>query len=190
MIIGNYEEAKEMRYETEFHLVSAILKKTHTAAVLIGGFAVNYYNVSRQTADIDFLTTENDFKEVLVLLEKEGYKEDNRRKLFSRLKSVKHYILDIDFMFVDKNTLDKVIKDAKKITIASQKFLIPSLLHLIALKLHSIKNNPSQREHKDLMDIIDLVKYNNVDIKSEEFKSISQKYGTEDIYNKILLETK
>jgi len=40
------------------------------------------------------------------------------------------------------------------------------------------------------MDIIDLVKYNNIDIKSEEFKSISQKYGTEDIYNKILLETK
>ena len=54
-----------MKYPTVFHLISTVVDKADVHCVLIGGFAVNYYKVTRQTADVDFLITENDFKKIL-----------------------------------------------------------------------------------------------------------------------------
>ena len=175
-----------MKYPTVFHLISAILKERQVSCVLIGGFAVNYHKVTRQTADVDFLITENDFKNILPLLEKEKYKQEHRQKVFAKLTTESDYLVDLDFMFVDKDTLDKIIKEGKEIEIAKQKFIAPSLNHLIALKLHSIKNNPALRMNKDLPDIVELIKINKVNFKNEDFKNICIKYGTRELYNEIL----
>jgi len=175
-----------MKYPTIFHLISAVFDKGGVTGILVGGFAVNYYKVTRQTADVDFLITEEDFGRISSLLEKEGYEQDYRQKVFVRLKADKLYLMDLDFMFVDKETLDKIIKEGKQISIAGQRFIVPSLMHLIALKLHSIKYNPRLRENKDLSDIVDLLRINKIKVKNNEFKNLCLKYGTEELYNKIL----
>ncbi|MBI5144707.1 MAG: nucleotidyltransferase family protein [Candidatus Omnitrophica bacterium] len=175
-----------MKYPTVFHLISTVCKKINVPCVLIGGFAVNYYKVTRQTADVDFLITKDGYKEILSLLEAEGLKEDYTQEVFARLTTEVPYFMDLDFMFVDKETLDKIIKDGKMVEIAEQKFIVPCLNHLIALKLHAIKHNPKTREFKDFLDIAELIKVNKVDIKSDEFKGLCLKYGTEELYNKIL----
>jgi len=175
-----------VKYSTVFHLISTVLNKKKLTAVLIGGFAVNYYKVTRQTADVDFLITKDDFDKILVLLEDEGYKEDYSQEVFSKLKSDKSYLMDLDFMFVDKQTLDKIVNDGREITIAKQKFIVPSLNHLIALKLHSIRYNPKLRENRDLPDIIELIRVNNVDARDEEFKKLCLRFGTDELYKKIL----
>ena len=61
-----------MRFPTVFHLISTIFVKQNISCILIGGFAVNYYKVTRQTADVDFLITRNDYEKILDLLKKEG----------------------------------------------------------------------------------------------------------------------
>lgn len=175
-----------MKYSTVFDLVSTLFDKTGVSCVLIGGFAVNYYKVTRQTADVDFLIIQDDFKKILSLLEEEGYKVDYAQEVFARLKSNKFYLMDLDFMFVDKETLDKIVKEAKEISIAGGKFIVPCLEHLIALKLHSLKYNPKFRENKDLPDIIDLIRIHKVKVKSKEFRDLCLKFGTEELYNKIL----
>jgi hypothetical protein len=175
-----------MSYSSVFHLVSSISQKQGVSCVLIGGFAVNYYKVTRQTADVDFLITYDDFEKILPLLEKAGYKKDYVQEVFTRLKSNELYLMDIDFMFVDKDTLDKIIKGSKKAVIGGQEFTVPSLNNLIALKLHSLKYNFKLREHKDLFDIIDLIRVNKVAYKSEEFKELCLKYGTKEIYQNII----
>ncbi|MBU4311611.1 MAG: nucleotidyltransferase [Candidatus Omnitrophica bacterium] len=175
-----------MKYPTIFHLISDVFNKKNTDAVLIGGFAVNYYKVSRQTADIDFLITKDGFDEISVLLEKEGYKKDYSQDVFAKLSNSQQYLMDIDFMFVDIETLTRIIKDAKEITIAKQKFMVPSLNHLIALKLHSLKFNPKIRENRDLPDIIELVRVNKVNVKDRDFKEVCLKFGTEELYSRIL----
>jgi len=175
-----------MKYPTIFHLISDIIHKTKTNCVLIGGFAVNYYKVTRQTADVDFLITKDDFEKILILLEKEGFKQEYAQKVFAQLKSEKSYLMDIDFMFVNKKTLDRIIKEGKEISIAGQKFIIPCLNHLIALKLHALKYNPKIREYKDFLDIVELIKMNEVNIKTNEFRNLCLKYGTEELYNRIL----
>jgi hypothetical protein len=171
--------------KTAFNLISTISQKNNVCCVLIGGFAINYYNVTRQTADIDFLITETDYQKILPYLIKAGYNQDNIQKVFVRLKSEK-YIFDIDFMFVDKDTLDKIINEGRKICLAGEEFIIPSLYNLLALKMHSIKYNPFFRENKDLPDIINLIRINKVNYKSNKFKQLCLKYGTREIYLKIL----
>ncbi len=176
----------DMKYPTVFHLIASISRDRDAPCVLIGGFAVNHYKVSRQTADLDFLIMAEDFKKIVKLLEAEGYEENYSQEVFSRLITNSDYLLDLDFMFVDGETLSKIIKKGKEIEIAGQKFIVPSLDHLIALKLHSIKHNPGLRKEKDLSDIIELIKANEVDIGSNDFKDICLKYGTRELYEEIL----
>jgi hypothetical protein len=64
--------------------------------------------------------------------------------------------------------------------------MVPSLSHLIALKLHSIKYNPKLRLTRDLPDIINLIRINELNHKNPDFKELCLKFGTEEIYNKIL----
>lgn len=175
-----------IEYRSAFHLISEAAKKTGISCVLIGGFAVNYYKFSRQTADVDFLITEEDFNKIKDYLAQAGYKEEFSQKVFVRFKSDRHGLIDIDFMFVDKETLDKIIKDAKEIVIAKHKFVIPSLMNLIALKLHALKYNFDIRRTKDLLDIVSLVKLNKVDVRTKDFHQLCLKYASEDIYRKIL----
>jgi predicted nucleotidyltransferase len=175
-----------MKYPTVFHLISEVFSRKKVSGVLIGGFAVNYYKVTRQTADIDFLITRDDFDKISDLLEKEGYEKDYNREAFAKLTNSRHYLMDIDFMFVDAETLDKIIEDAKEVVIAKQKFKVPSLDHLIALKIHSLKFNLKMRENRDLPDIIELIRVNKVNVKGKDFKEMCLKFGTEELYNKIL----
>ncbi|RKY29653.1 MAG: hypothetical protein DRP74_08450 [Candidatus Omnitrophota bacterium] len=175
-----------MKYPTVFHLISSVCSSKNISLCLIGGFAVNYYKVTRQTADVDFLITKNDYDKILSLLEEEGFKLAYAQEVFARLTTEKSYLMDLDFMFVDRETLDKIIREGKQISIAGRKFIVPCLLHLIALKLHAIKYNPKIREYKDITDIIELIKINKIDARGDEFKNLCLKYGTEGLYHKIL----
>lgn len=80
----------------------------------------------------------------------------------------------------------KMMRDGKEVAIAGEKFMLPSVLHLVALKLHSIKNSGKTRELFDLPDIIMVLKKNNVNVNDKAFKKICLKFGTEDLYKKIV----
>ena len=73
-----------MSYPTVFHLISELSNKSGVSCVLIGGFAVNYYKVSRQTADVDFLITREDFDKISKELEKAGFLPDRVEEVFAR----------------------------------------------------------------------------------------------------------
>ncbi|MFH1360858.1 MAG: nucleotidyl transferase AbiEii/AbiGii toxin family protein [Candidatus Omnitrophota bacterium] len=174
-----------MNEQSVFHLIRKITHQKNVACVLIGGFAVNHYKVTRQTVDVDFLIVKEDFEKVQSALKDAGYRQSSVQENFTQLESARLSLRNIDFMFVDRSTLDKIIKKAQPLTIAGQKFLVPSLNHLIALKLHSIKNNEKLRLLKDLPDIVSLIRKNEVNVESKEFKDLCLKYGTEGLYQKI-----
>ncbi|MFH1283877.1 MAG: nucleotidyl transferase AbiEii/AbiGii toxin family protein [bacterium] len=168
-----------------FNKISAVFQKHKIKHVLIGGFAINYYGVSRQTADIDFLITTDDFKKISKNILKIGYKVGDLQDNFIHLVNPQNILLDLDFMIIDNDTITKILKNSEKITIVGADFFVPSLLNLIALKLHSLKYNQKIRELKDMPDIINLIKINKVDYKSKEFRNLCKKYGSIKIYNKI-----
>ncbi|MFH1762111.1 MAG: nucleotidyl transferase AbiEii/AbiGii toxin family protein [bacterium] len=179
-----------MEYQNVFHLISDICEKQDVSCILIGGFAVNYYHVSRQTADVDFLITKSDFEKISGLLEINHYKQIYSEEIFTRYTSRNiRLILDIDFPFVDSETFSKIRKSGEKIKIAGREFYVPSLENLIALKLHSIKNNPENRQNKDLFDILELIKANKMDYNSSRFKELCLQYGAYALYEEIIKRT-
>ena len=174
-----------MSNQSVFHLISGLVQKEGISCLLIGGFAVNYYKVTRQTADVDFLITREDFKKISNFLKSAGYKEVLTQETFVQLQSGRLPLMDIDFMFVDQETFMKILNEGQPIKIAGQKFTVPSLDHLIALKLHSIKYNPKIRLTRDLPDIVNLIRINKVNIEDRKFKELCLKYGTKEIFQKI-----
>ena len=174
-----------MNERSVFHLIADLTHKERVACILIGGFAINHYKVTRQTADVDFLITTEDFDKIIARLEKAGYQKNLAQDTFVQLKSNRLSLLDIDFMFVDRETFAQIRNEGQPISIAGQKFVVPSLNHLIALKLHSIKYNPKIRLSKDFPDIINLIRINKLDFKDKKFKELCLKYGTEEIYQRI-----
>ena len=76
-----------MNDRSVFHLVSDLAQREGLSCVLIGGFAVNHYKVTRQTADVDFLITKEDFERAWPFLRKAGYQKGLTQENFSLLKS-------------------------------------------------------------------------------------------------------
>lgn len=174
-----------MDYSKAFHLVAKASKKSAVPCILIGGFAVNFYKVTRNTLDVDFLTTKDDFEKIKDTLIEAGYSEDFVTDVTVRMSN-KRELLDIDFMIVDDATRSKILKNGKEVEVVGETLIIPSVENLIALKLHAIKNNFKNRMLKDLPDVVKLIKGNDIDFKSDDFRSLCLKYGNEEIYKNIL----
>lgn len=173
-----------MKEQSVFHLISEITHKKDVPCIVIGGFAINHHNYSRNTRDFDLLITKEDFDKISEMLEKAGYKK-NLSENFANMTSSKMSLMNIDFMFVDRETLTGFLKEGQELKIAGQKFIVPSLNHLIALKLHSIKHNQKLRLMKDLPDILNLVRINKVNIRNPGFKALCLKYGNQELYERI-----
>lgn len=174
-----------MKYLNIFDLLAKEFKKANIPFVLIGGFAVNYYKVSRFTGDVDILIDERNFKKVLPLLEQAGYKEVTKQHLFARFVNDDLNFMDLDLMFVDEKTFSGILREGKEVEIEGRKMVVPSLNHLVALKLHSLKNNPDHREDPDLKDLARLIQENQVDVAKNDFRELCLKYGTQELYEKI-----
>ena len=166
--------------------ISEAFQKEMVPFVLVGGFAVNQYKFSRRTIDIDFMTTEEGYEKVRPSLEQKGYKEFRRTRLFVRLREEAVGAIDVDILFVDENTLGGVLKEGKETEILGTRFIVPSLHHLIAMKLHAMKYDQGNRDFRDLRDIAELIKINRVDVTTNDFRNLCLKFGTEKVYQKIL----
>ena len=164
-----------MNYANAFHLVAKASEKSAVPCILIGGFAMNFYKVSRATLDVDFLITGDDLRKIKGSLADAGYAEDFATDVAVRMAN-KEERLDIDFMIVDDATRSKIMEDGREVEVVGEKLIIPSIEHLIALKLHAIKGNPKNRMWKDMPDIVNLIKKNGIDAKSEDFRKICLKF--------------
>ncbi len=175
-----------MPAKTPFRLIADACKRTVTSVVLIGGQALGAHGYQRLTLDVDFLITEGDFNLLREPLSKAGYREVVRTDVAVKLSSDAEDLIDIDFMFVDTKTFEKIKGEGKEESYDGHPFCVPKLEHLIALKLHAIKQQPKVRELKDLSDIVELIRRNRVDVGSEAFRSTCLNFGTPELYQKIL----
>lgn len=159
-----------MKYQSIFHLLANEFGKAKISFVLVGAFAVNYYKVpAYSTANLDLLMAEENHDRARSLLEQVGYSEEIKQTHFSRLQNRRAgFFMAVDVFFVDREVLQRIVKDGEDAEIDGDRFKLPSLNHLIALKLHLIKNNPGEREYRDLYDIRELIKRNRIDFRSKE----------------------
>ncbi len=93
--------------------------------------------------------------------------------------------MDLDLMFVGDPTFDRMYLASIEKSLGSIAARVPSLEHLVALKLHVLKQNLAHRILGDFDDVIQLVLVNGIDLAQPGWREIFLKFGNEQIYDKI-----
>jgi hypothetical protein len=181
---------KDNQYKgSTFSLLGAIFRAKSITSVLVGGYALCAHKIQRMTFDIDFMITLTDYNIIESDVLKIGYSVFNRSEAFAQLKADKFVLRDIDFLICDPDTVHGLVNAGQKIEIAGEIFVVPSLLHIIAMKIHSVTCN-RERELKDFPDIVQLLKLNNIDPESKDIKELFIKYNAMELYEKVVETTK
>jgi len=155
--------------------------------IVIGGHAVNAYGERRQTVDLDILVREGDQQLWERFLKSMEYILFHRHRAFLQYKPPDLEAWPIDIMLVDDRTFDGLFAESQEVNFGeTHNVRIPSIEHLIALKLNVLKQVGKARELKDLADIAALVKIGRLDVKDDKFRLLCEKYGTIQIYEKIV----
>lgn len=170
--------------KTVLEMIWEGMEARNVSSLLIGGYALPAFGIARQTIDVDCLIADSDTGVLHEILTKASYKEVDRTESFVRYSHSSIYLMDVDLMLVDSDTFKKMLETSTVYRIEKLAVRIPSFIHLIALKLHAIKNNP-KRELKDLNDIVELLRNNRNKIAKKELESTCIRYGPEGIYAKL-----
>lgn len=155
--------------------------------LLIGGHAINAVGERRQTGDVDLVVREADkdnWKQLLLNLDYEIFNESNA---FLQSQSPDIHQWPVDIMLVDDQTFNGLKEEAKTVNLGGQyDVLIPSIEHLVAMKLHALKQGSPKGRLKDLVDIAALVREGGIETRGDRFRQLCEKYATMDIYEEII----
>jgi hypothetical protein len=153
--------------------------------IVIGGMAVCEHGYSRETEDLDLLVCSDVRATWDGLLRGAGYSLFSERPTFSQWEPKPESIAKrLDVMYVNAATFAKMLGNSIERTLMSAQVRIPSLNDLLALKLHAARYAP-WRMLKDMADIVYLIDANQIDVKSDQFRQLCLRFGTEEIYERL-----
>ena len=175
-----------MSYDSVFDLIYDVNNQEDVPFIIVGGFPINNYRMNREMGDVDMMMVRPDFKKVLPHFKEHGYYVDVINGNVASLQTNKLSLMDIDVVFIDAVTMQKFLSGCTETKFGGRPFLVPPLEVLVAFELHSMKYHPSLKMFKDFPDIIDLIRSNGMDYESDDFKELCLKFGTREIYSKIV----
>src|SRR5688572_5586345 len=120
---------------TTAEIIAACAGGSRLAFLIVGGHAVIAHGYPRNTVDLDFLVRKADREDWTAELAKLGYQATHVHENFIQFSSSQGAI-DVDLMLVNDATFDSMQAAAKDRGFGNTTAKIPSLEHLIALKLH------------------------------------------------------
>lgn len=177
---------------SEGNLESTLFERLADAAareglgvLVIGGHAVNAYGYSRTTVDVDFLVTVPSFPKWREVFESAGYRWAGQTETFARMDppATDPPSLPVDVMLVSPETFDKLYAERTVLNFGGTPFPVPKPLHLIALKLHAMRNSERFKKGKDLPDILNLISICQIDPKNREFQEVLDRYASDETRN-------
>lgn len=166
-----------------FDIASRQIAGAGIDCLLIGGFAVNHYGYARNTLDVDFMILTHDLDRVRRIMKDSGFTNidiQNNVAFFS----IPNEGPRVDFLRVDSSTMEKLLSSAVAIVVRNHTLLVPSLQHLIAMKIFALAQNTARRMGKDLPDIAYLCVINNLSL-DEDIKPLCDEFGTPAVYRMI-----
>jgi hypothetical protein len=171
-----------------FRLIEQASRSQNLPLLVIGGHAVNAYGYSRTTLDVDFLIAIESFSKWRPALESLGYTWQGQTENFARLDPPKTNpaSFPIDVMFVSAETFKKLHGNCVDLDFGGATLPVPKPIHLIALKLHAMRNPERFKKGKDLPDILNLVSICNIDPRGEEFLAILDRYANHETRDIVL----
>jgi hypothetical protein len=153
--------------------------------IIIGGHAVRALGYERMTSDWDFMIAVPNALVVKAHVEAQGYREMFRTPSFMKFKTDDGGRGDVDVMTVDESTFAKIWAASEPGEITGISVRLPAPIHLIALKLHAMKNNPF-RDLQDMQDIIEILRAHPDRVGDADLEQTCQRYGPRGCYERIL----
>ena len=150
--------------------------------IVIGGHAIGASGYVRATGDIDLMIRNRDRDIWKTLLSKFGYVPYNEQEAFIQLDAEKTKSWPIDLMCSSDQTFDGVLAASAMAKFGEVNLPIPSVKHLIAMKLHALKSRTREAQAKDVSDIVELLKIAGLAPDSDEFRQLCIKFSTIEVY--------
>ena len=152
--------------------------------LVIGGYAVGVHGHPRATYDVDFLAPAEDRNVWAERLGNAGLKKIAETNTFAQFSQEAGEGFDV--MFVHSETFEKMWTASQPISFGQSNARVPALDHLLALKLHALKQNLRHRTSKDADDVEVLIRRNKLDILNPKYEDLFLKYGNREIYETFL----
>jgi hypothetical protein len=162
----------------------AVLADAQVPLLLIGGTAVQAYGYSRFTKDFDCVIAHESAAALGELLRNEGFAEFYRSDVVLRYRNPETGWV-IDALPVDGATFSKLWNKRREVKLGDRLLPIAGPLHLIAMKLHAVKNSPA-RKLPDLVDMLELVCREHRSFTREEIELVCDRYGTAELKSILL----
>ena len=153
--------------------------------LIIGGYAVGAHGHTRATFDVDFLVRRDDHDLWFTRITSAGLKLFGETKAFAQFTQPEGGD-GMDLMFVDDPTFEQMWQASGEREFGGSRARIPSLDHLLALKLHALKQAPPHRTSKDAQDVEILVRRNGLNLSEPRYEQLFVKYGNREIYETFL----
>ncbi len=153
--------------------------------LIIGGYAVAAHGHARATFDVDFLADRSERDQWFLRTAKWQVKLVSRNEVFAQL-SPEEGGTDFDLMFVASDTFQRMFEAGQERVFGAATAKVPSLEHLVALKLHALKQEIPLRFSKDADDVEKLIRRNKVDLQRQVIKELFLKHGTKELYDTFL----
>lgn len=152
--------------------------------LVIGAHAVGAHGHQRFTHDVDFLVPKSDQTEWVARATGAGLTMFALTDTFAQFRQ-KSDEDGFDLMFVKNETFEKLWGESVQKAFGSGLAQVPALDHLLALKLHALKQAQPHRTSKDAEDVQMLIRRNNLDISQPKYEQLFLKFATRDIYETI-----
>ncbi len=151
--------------------------------LLAGGWAVCHHGYTRLTLDVDWVCLRSKETEAGALMERLQFSKFSDG-MASRFKSRRNVVFPyIDLIWVDDATF-AIMAAPDPSEVKTPDVPVINYRALLAMKLFALKDDQA-REHKDLLDIRFLLKYNHQRISDDEFKVLCERYAGPNAYDKI-----
>ncbi len=112
---------------------------------IVGGLALQAYGFSRATQDVDILVEARARDDVVSFMESLGYETLHVSEGFSNHLHPDRTLGRVDFVYVEHSTADRIFAASRRVAgIHGRSVAVPTAEHLIAMKVHAAKNDPSR----------------------------------------------
>ncbi len=156
------------------------------AFLVIGGHAVIAHGFQRGTEDADILACKDERAIWLQLVESLGYRVFHDGGSFIQFEAPDSSEWNLDVMFVAAETFARLRTAAQPAQLEGASVSVPSLEHLLSLKVHALKHGHGLRVLKDMTDVAELLAANRVDPKAAWVRALFERHGDPEIYERVV----
>lgn len=153
--------------------------------IVIGAHAVIEHGFQRGTEDADILVSKNHRAAWIESVTSLGYRVLYDGGTFLQFEPVAEGNWDLDLMLVPEGVFERLMAASQPARMEGAAVVVPSLEHLLALKVHALKNGRGLRVLKDLTDVAQLISVNRVDPQSPWLRAVFEKHGNQEIYERV-----